>query len=628
MIADCNPKKKCGGLSCSGGFGAFGAQKPGFGAPAGGGAFGAPGGAFGAPAATAAGGAFGAKPGGFGTPAGGSAFGAPSAFGTPGASTAGSAFGANPGAFGTSAASGSAFGAKPGGFGTPGTTAGSAFGAKPGGFGTPGAFGAPSAFGTPGASTAGSAFGAKPGGFGTPGAFGTSPTGSAFGAKPGFGSPGAFGSGIGGVSLQQQQQEQQAAMLATGIPQYQVQKWGDERDRLVEAFNHMQACWGTGQFFLSMPQSPQWNNVAPITERDPEHCFKEIAYNLLPTNDDAEGRIGLKLQMPIEKVVENEKAIAHLLQTTAFAQWQEHTVKISTISILQDGSTELIFELIDNRTKKPESATTVTDYIKAAYLVPSSANANAVKTALQQLQCISEVDPARHILFKQGFYPIVALSKEKISEYLKSPPEGVDSTLWEQGKQANRDPTKFFPTVLFGFNGLKQRVDIQEAERKKQELRLQGSGEKSIAQQIVMREEKQVEMRQRIDNLTREHTQLAARVLKIMHAHGMREQLSAQELQELRSKLESLKRSLNDPSQYRGKLNDLRARVAMQDSADEQRTARSLNVVKPSEATLQQLMQHLDSQQKGISHLLEVLQADAQRLEIIEQGYRRYIQWS
>eukprot|EP00050_Salpingoeca_kvevrii_P022602 m.128822 g.128822 ORF g.128822 m.128822 type:complete len:1848 (+) comp9760_c0_seq5:346-5889(+) len=210
MIADCNPKKKCGGLSCSGGFGAFGAQKPGFGAPAGGGAFGAPGGAFGAPAATAAGGAFGAKPGGFGTPAGGSAFGAPSAFGTPGASTAGSAFGANPGAFGTSAASGSAFGAKPGGFGTPGTTAGSAFGAKPGGaFGAPGtsAFGSTSpggAFGQPGG-----AFGAKPGGaFGSPAtsafgggsAFGAPAAGGAFGAAPKpFGTPGA--SAFGGAGM-------------------------------------------------------------------------------------------------------------------------------------------------------------------------------------------------------------------------------------------------------------------------------------------------------------------------------------------------------------------------------------------------------------------------------------------
>ncbi len=189
---------KRGGRGMFGG-GAFGANKPTFGAAASGG-FGQPaaggfgataGGGFGQPAA----GGFGAaKPAAFGAAAGGG-FGQPAAGGF-GASTGG--------AFGAPATSGGfgAFGkpATSGGFGQP---AAGGFGASTGGaFGAPagGAFGAKPAFG---ASTGG-AFGAPAaGGFGQPaaGAFGAASTGGAFGASTG-GAFGAAGAGAFGTPTQ------------------------------------------------------------------------------------------------------------------------------------------------------------------------------------------------------------------------------------------------------------------------------------------------------------------------------------------------------------------------------------------------------------------------------------------
>lgn len=75
----------------------------------------------------------------------------------------------------------------------------------------------------------------------------------------------------------------------------------------------------------------------------------------------------------------------------------------------------------------------------------------------------------------------MAVSKERLAEYLAKPPTGIDPLMWEQAKRANPDPSRFVPWPLFGFVGLKERVEQQEQELKRQALRLFGAGEKVLA---------------------------------------------------------------------------------------------------------------------------------------------------
>lgn len=102
----------------------------------------------------------------------------------------------------------------------------------------------------------------------------------------------------------------------------------------------------------------------------------------MPTNDDSEGRVGLKLAGTVEEIQAIEKKIATHLQTNVFKPFANHTVKISTIQTQQDGQygrtqravhslgnrVEVIFELIEERSNKPVAATLVTDYLKSAYM--------------------------------------------------------------------------------------------------------------------------------------------------------------------------------------------------------------------------------------------------------------------
>lgn len=62
---------------------------------------------------------------------------------------------------------------------------------------------------------------------------------------------------------------------------------------------------------------------------------------------------------------------------------------------------------------------------------------------------------------RQSFYPIVAPTKEQLEENLRAVPKGVPPETWEEARKANPDPEKYMPVVIFGFDDLKRRMDIQ-----------------------------------------------------------------------------------------------------------------------------------------------------------------------
>jgi len=53
--------------------------------------------------------------------------------------------------------------------------------------------------------------------------------------------------------------------------------------------------------------------------------------------------------------------------------------------------------------------------------------------------------------------PLVALSESQLKEYLEKPPRGIDPVIWEQGKRANPDNSKYLPVPLVGFQELQAR---------------------------------------------------------------------------------------------------------------------------------------------------------------------------
>lgn len=56
-------------------------------------------------------------------------------------------------------------------------------------------------------------------------------------------------------------------------PQYMVIRHRDERDELIRAFNHVQALWGAGKYFLSAPPEQNMPTV-PVEAENEYNAFK------------------------------------------------------------------------------------------------------------------------------------------------------------------------------------------------------------------------------------------------------------------------------------------------------------------------------------------------------------------
>ena len=76
----------------------------------------------------------------------------------------------------------------------------------------------------------------------------------------------------------------------------------------------MQAQWGKGTTIFSVsPQHPLQG--VKIDETNPDHVFKAIVYNVMPSNDDEDGRVCLHSALPFDTVKEKESVIKDKLQS-------------------------------------------------------------------------------------------------------------------------------------------------------------------------------------------------------------------------------------------------------------------------------------------------------------------------
>lgn len=112
-----------------------------------------------------------------------------------------------------------------------------------------------------------------------------------------------------------------AAPVDPRPPQYRVAKHGDERDGVLVRLNHLQAQLGAGVSFCELVAVPQgaappalcWF-TQPVDRRNAEAAFKAVVYNLLPENEDAEGRMALRVALPVKTVADKVTEIAATLQ--------------------------------------------------------------------------------------------------------------------------------------------------------------------------------------------------------------------------------------------------------------------------------------------------------------------------
>ncbi len=57
--------------------------------------------------------------------------------------------------------------------------------------------------------------------------------------------------------------------------------------------------------------------------------------------------------------------------------------------------------------------------------------------------------------------PRVRPTADQLSEYLASPPAGIDARIWKQAQAENPDPDNFIPIPLMGFGDLVRHLHLQ-----------------------------------------------------------------------------------------------------------------------------------------------------------------------
>ncbi|XP_046399806.1 probable nucleoporin Nup54 isoform X2 [Ischnura elegans] len=597
-------------------------------------------------------------------------------FGTPTTSTAG--FGTGTSLFGQPSTSvANPFGAststtttQPAGFSFGATGAGfSGFGASGttstapasslsnfGAFGTTTTTSAPSAFG---GSSLFSSFGQNPqqqtqqtqlgtsSGFGGFGTFASKPLMSTVG-QTGLGT---FGSnfGLGGTSgslfgqnFQTQQQQQQvappSATDAFNASINSVNVYGDERDRIIERWNLLQAMWGSGKGYYSASAPPVvFNPDNPLCR------FKTVCYTLVPTAQDSEGLVALVLGGVGEADVRDRQHHVVAALTNALGNKPNLSVVVDAVRALGDNKTQVLCYV--NEKGMTNSSRRIPASELAAYLLQagprsqlvatlsspsnapqSTATSTALGTNLGTAQGglgIGSTGAGSSGWNLEGLFPYVAPTADQMREYLENPPHGIHPRIWKQAQLDNPDPRKYIPSATVGVEALRWRLRCQE-----REARLHGAYVEKAREEVALLKRRNAEAAAALAERMQQSAQLAHRVLRILvRQEAVRKvgvALSPEE-EALRCQLEALQAQLNAPTQFKGRLSELLSQIRMQrqDPAPKEMERYAMDP-----AMQEEIKQFMLMEQNGLSQLTDIVQADLNNIVIMKEDLSRMLQGS
>eukprot|EP01102_Stenamoeba_stenopodia_P017543 TRINITY_DN6308_c0_g1_i1.p1 TRINITY_DN6308_c0_g1~~TRINITY_DN6308_c0_g1_i1.p1 ORF type:complete len:399 (-),score=129.34 TRINITY_DN6308_c0_g1_i1:42-1238(-) len=201
---------------------------------------------------------------------------------------------------------------------------------------------------------------------------------------------------------------------------------------------------------------------------------------------------------------------------------------------------------------------------------------------------------------------------------VRNPQEQVQTypndVFWNRAMADNPDPTTLVPVRICGFNGLEDRIKQQKKAIETTENVLQEAKKK------IDELERQLEaQRDSLEEHRRVNVQLAQKTLGIMtKLEVLRSKGYPIHPDEdaFRGKLENLQRELSQPTQFKGRLNELNSLVRMQEELSPQ-------ISQPLEDDdLSNLFKYLSQQTEGVKLLVEVIKNDSQDIEVMLKEYQ------
>jgi len=457
-----------------------------------------------------------------------------------------------------------------GGFGSTSTQAGTGFG----GFGS-----------TSQANTGFGGFGAtSQGGFG---GFGTSvankPTG--FGATFGAGTSSSFGASNTGGGLFGAPAAAAPAQTADPVENLyhavlHCSLYNDERDSIIARWNMLQASWGQGKAFYSHQSQP-----ITLTPENPFCRFKAVAYSAMPKHDNKDGLVSLMFK---KKQSEVEAGKPQIISSISQILGNKPNLTVSIEAIKAVGETsEVIVTVTENNNGQTRKV--------PAQDLNSFFNSQAVQLKNLGVEMV---------------VPKLSFTKSDISQYLETPPSGMDARLWKQAIADNPSPSTLIPVPLVGFKALQTRITAQENQNKAHCGRLD-----ALAHDIENLNKKQADTMAALTEAKRKQLELAHRVLKVLVKQEVTRKtgftISGQE-EQLRSQLEGLAGELATPTQFKGRLNELLSQVRLQSQTNVLAGGEKYTL---DQYAVQDIKSVLKDQQEGIQALVQCVKEDLKDLD-------------
>ncbi|XP_046853175.1 nucleoporin p54-like [Xenia sp. Carnegie-2017] len=408
-------------------------------------------------------------------------------------------------------------------------------------------------------------------------------------SSKGFGGFGTSSNSLGaasGNSLQAPDSNDLTALLsAVSVPKV----FEDDRDTIMAKFNQIQAFLGVGQGYFNKISNP-----INFTMENPFCKFKSVGYSCKPSEPDSAGLVALTINKKDQEVKSQQQHLVEALQKL-FGNKPNLAVFVEVVKPLPENKTEVVIYLMERDAmgnSRRFSSSEVSNFL-------NQANLRTQLTSLGVSKVVAKAD----------------LTEEQLIVYLNNPPSGIHPILWEQARKDNPSPQRLVPVPILGFEQLQGRIKFQQ-----QETTLHQNALEILSDDITMLQQKHTETLTKLTEYKRRFLDLSHRVLKVISKQEVKRKSGCSiqlDEEDLRIQFETQLTSLNGPTHFKGRLNELVAQLRLQQQA----MGNSFDGRFSLEKSVQlDLKQHLEKQQEGLMHLTGVIRQDFEDLKLIEQG--------
>ncbi|VDK51949.1 unnamed protein product [Anisakis simplex] len=339
--------------------------------------------------------------------------------------------------------------------------------------------------------------------------------------------------------------------------------YGDGRDALVAKLNQLLAACGVGNGFFKNDQQPVTYNID-----GPFHRFKAVGYNRRSEYEDSDGIVSIMMCVPFDQLsssTQRQKLIDAL--NVILGNNTNVRARLEAIRPMPDNTTTEVLIYVNEKGKGRVSSKQLSAYFK------QPAQAAQLKSQL----CVSDVVPR------------YSMDAARLKIFLETPPTGFDAELWKQAVKDNPDPERLVPYPIRGFEQLRKRQDLQNAEGKLAERAIE-----ELRRRVV-------EVR---NDITKYSTQNSIHSIAVDSGE-----------EQLESRLEALDAALDAPNQIKSRVSNLMA--ILRDKSDALKTASDGEAIVLKDEEVTQIRKYLSRCQQALESIVSVVRSNKSDVSVI-----------